>query len=77
MFIYYILINVYIYQELFLAHPGFLRLGICCRSMNQQHHIQIGTVGEETLFLLVNRVLVHILVEEVHMVLVCTGVVGD
>lgn len=39
--------------------------------MNQQHHIQIGTVVEETLFLLVHMVLVHILVGEEHTVLVC------
>ena len=65
-----ILNNLYIYQEQFLGHLVFLQLGTCFLSMNQQHHIQIDTVGEETLFVLVHMVLVHILVVVEHMVLV-------
>ena len=61
------------YQEQFLGHLEFQRLGICFQSRNQLHRIQIGMVVEGILFLVCRMVLElgHTLVVEEHMELVC------
>ena len=66
------------YQELFLHHLEFLRLGTCFQSKSQLLHIRIGKAEVEISFLvLACKELEHTLVEVVRMVLVCMGVVGD
>ena len=61
------------YQEQFLGHLEFQRLGICFQSKNRQHRIRIGMVVVGSPFLACRMVLEleHTLVVEEHMELVC------